>query len=269
MTGSHFGLTLAPIEDNNEDRAMQNTTWSGAALGALALALAAIAPTAPAQYGRDGEVTCESQDGRTRECRTPFRDPVVSETLSSASCVEGRSWGHRGGGVVWVTDGCRARFADSRGGGGGWGGGGGSNQLVRCESNDGRMRECAIPRGARVEVARQLSDARCDEGRSWGQRSDMVWVSRGCRADFAISSGYGGGYGGGRPNPGYGQGRELTCSSDDRRDNSCDWNARWGRPVLLEQLSSDSCREGYTWGYDDRARRIWVTRGCRGRFGSR
>ena len=71
---------------------MLNTTWSSAALGALALALAAIAPAAQAQYGRDAEVSCESQDGRTRECRTPFRDTVVSQTLSSASCVEGRSW---------------------------------------------------------------------------------------------------------------------------------------------------------------------------------
>ena len=60
----------------------------------------------------------------------------------------------------------------------------------------------------------------------------------------------------------------MTCESDDHRDNSCNWNARWGRPVLLEQLSDVRCREGYTWGYDGR-NNLWVTRGCRGRFGSR
>ena len=112
----------------------------------IALALLALAPAAQAQYGRNDEVTCESQDGRTRECRTPFRNPVVSETLSSAPCIEGRTWGNGGGGMIWVTDGCRARFVDGRGG---WqpqppmGGQG----AVRCESQDGRTRECAVPVG--------------------------------------------------------------------------------------------------------------------------
>jgi hypothetical protein len=36
---------------------------------------------------------------------------------------------------------------------------------------------------------------------------------------------------------------------------------------LIEQLSSNSCREGSTWGYS--GNQIWVDRGCRGRFGSR
>ena len=231
----------------------------------IALALLALAPAAQAQYGRNDEVTCESQDGRTRECRTPFRNPVVSETLSSAPCIEGRTWGNGGGGMIWVTDGCRARFVDGRGG---WqpqppmGGQG----AVRCESQDGRTRECAVPRGARMEIARQLSDTRCVEGRNWGVRGSSLWVSDGCRAEFVVAGGYGqGSYGQGG---GYGSGRDVTCESNDRRENSCSWNARWGRPQLLEQLSDDSCREGYTWAYDSRAGRIWVTRGCRGRFGN-
>ena len=85
-------------------------------LAGIALALLALAPAAQAQYGGNDEVTCESQDGRTRECRTSFRYPVVSETLSSAPCIEGRTWGNGGGGMIWVTDGCRARFVDGRGG---------------------------------------------------------------------------------------------------------------------------------------------------------
>lgn len=224
----------------------------------LSLALLAVAPAAHAQpYGRDGDVVCESQDNRTRECRTPFRHVVLAERLSSAACIEGRTWGSRGPGNVWVTDGCRARFVEGRGGRPGGGGQG----WVRCESNQGRTQECAIPRGARMVVAEQLSDTRCVEGRNWGVRQNRLWVTDGCRADFAVANGWGGG-------GGYGQGREVTCSSEDRRDNSCNWNARWGRPVLLEQLSDDSCREGYSWGYDGRSR-LWVTRGCRGRFGSR
>ena len=41
-----------------------------------------------------------------------------------------------------------------------------------------------------------------------------------------------------------------------------------GRPVLIEQLSSTPCQEGVTWGQSGRGE-IWVSRGCRGRFGVR
>jgi hypothetical protein len=230
----------------------------------LSLALLAMAPLAHAQqYGRDGDVVCESQDNRTRECRTPFRNAALAETLSNAACIEGRTWGSRGPGNVWVTDGCRARFVEARGGGRP---GSSNNQaVVRCESNNGRTQECAIPRGARMAISRQLSDTRCVEGRNWGNRQNRVWVSDGCRADFVAVSGWGSAQGGGFGQS-YEQGREITCASEDHRDNSCTWNARWGHPQLLEQLSDVSCREGYTWGYDGRSR-IWVTRGCRGRFG--
>ena len=259
---------------------------SAGSMGAwLALALAGLAPVAHAQYGNNGEVICESQDGRTQECRTPFRNPTVSQTLSSSPCIEGRTWGSRGPGNVWVTDGCRARFEEGRGGwsnaggNGGNGGNAGYGSVVRCESNDGRTRECPTPRGARMEISRQLSDTRCDEGRNWGNRNGRVWVSQGCRAEFVVANGYGGGYQGGGygqggygqggyDQGGYGQGGTVVCESQDRRDSSCNWNGRWGRPQLLEQLSDDACREGYTWGYDGRGR-IWVTRGCRGRFGGR
>ena len=236
--------------------------WMGAmALGMFTMLAAA--PAAHAQYGRDSEITCESDNGRTRECRTPFRNPVVSQTLSNSPCIEGRTWGNRGGGTVWVTDGCRARFVDARGGG--WqqpDRNAGYGSAVVCESDDGRTRECMVPGNSRMVISRQLSNTFCQVGRNWGQRGNRIWVTDGCRAEFVAADG--------RVNPGrggFGQGSEIVCESQDRRDNSCNWNARWGRPQLLEQLSDDSCREGYTWGYDNRANRIWVTRGCRGRFG--
>ena len=76
--------------------------WMGAmALGMFTMLAAA--PAAHAQYGRDSEITCESDNGRTRECRTPFRNPVVSQTLSNSPCIEGRTWGNRGGGTVWAA----------------------------------------------------------------------------------------------------------------------------------------------------------------------
>jgi hypothetical protein len=105
-----------------------------------------------------------------------------------------------------------------------------------------------------MEIARQLSDT-CVEGLS-GVCAVALWVTDGCRAEFVVAGGYGqGGYGQGG---GYDSGRDITCESNDR-DNSC-MERPWGRPQLLEQLSDDACREGYTWGYDSRAGRIWVTR---------
>ena len=74
-----------------------------------------------------------------------------------------------------------------------------------------------------------------------------------------------GGYGGA---PGYAGGAVVTCNSDEGRTATCGWDPRMGRPVLIEQLSSTPCQEGVTWGQSGRGE-IWVSRGCRGRFGVR
>lgn len=144
-------------------------------------------------------------------------------------------------------------------GGPGGPGGPGGGQLVLCESDNGNYRECRIPGRARVELVRQLSNAACVEGRTWGTRADRVWVNRGCRAEFTA---FGGGWGSG------GWGNSIICASEDQRTTTCPWNSRMGRPRLLEQVSSATCREGYSWG-QSRNGDIWVSRGCRGRFGAR
>jgi hypothetical protein len=59
----------------------------------------------------------------------------------------------------------------------------------------------------------------------------------------------------------------VTCSSQNNRRATCAWNNRYGRPYLIQQISSDSCREGTSWGY--LGNQIWVDRGCRARFGVR
>lgn len=230
-------------------------------------------------------IVCESQDGDTRECATGFRRPaVLVENISSTRCVEGSNWGNTNRGTVWVRDGCRANFAEAggpgfpggpgggipvgpggpggSGGPGGWGGSGGwggQGELVRCESDNGRYRECRIPGRSQIQLVRQLSDSACVEGRSWGVRGDRVWVNRGCRGEFSAS---GGAWGGG------GWNSSVICASEDGQTITCPWDSRMGRPRLLEQVSSASCREGYSWGVT-RTGDIWVSRGCRGRFGAR
>ena len=48
-------------------------------------------------------------------------------------------------------------------------------------------------------MVRQRSDARCQQGYSWGYDGRGIWVDRGCRADFSINTYRPGG-------PGYGPG---------------------------------------------------------------
>jgi len=237
---------------------------SFAAVGAaLLLSLAPAAPARAAQdRGYSGQtVTCSSNDNRRNQCATPFSGrPVLVQNLSGTRCVEGNNWG-AGRGYVWVDRGCRARFADSRGNGGGGQGG-----TIRCESSDRRQRVCNTNwRGA--VLVRQLSDTRCTEGRTWGFRNGSIWVNDGCRGEFAEGrggwGGGGGGWGGGNANPNY----QVTCSSDDQRRHTCNWDRSQGRPVLIQQLSKTRCEEGRSWGYQ--GNQLWVDDGCRARFGAR
>ncbi|MEL1265992.1 DUF3011 domain-containing protein [Pseudoxanthomonas putridarboris] len=216
----------------------------------IAQSLAGSAGPRPPTPGSGGQVTCESKDNRRRECPTGFRGrAVLVQNLSGTRCVEGQNWGSRAG-AVWVDRGCRGRFAEQSGSGGIGG-------VVKCESANGAYRECRTGFRGRAVVQRQLSSTRCNENQNWGQRQGLIWVRGGCRAEFRDS---GTGLGGGND-------YSVTCSSQDNRRKTCAYDARQGRPILLQQLSNQSCREGYSWGYA--GSQVWVDRGCRGRFGPR
>ena len=135
-----------------------------------------------------------------------------------------------------------------------------SGGIVRCESNDGRTRECPT-NGGRAYLVRQISRASCIEGRSWGQGRNGIWVSQGCRAEFEIR-GYGGGDWG-RPDEGYGE--RIRCESIDGRYRRCALPGR-GRAQLVRQISKTACIEGRTWGNDRDG--VWVADGCRAEFTS-
>ncbi len=234
-------------------------------LGACALAATSAAEAAP-QYGQDGYggqvIRCESANNRYRECAMETRGGVqLVRQLSSTRCEEGRNWGYGRGGI-WVDRGCRGEF---RSGSGGWNGGwSGSGQRIRCESDNGRTRTCAVPGRGDVRLVRQLSKARCTEGQSWGRDRNAVWVSRGCRAEFEVYGRGNNGWGGGGWQ-GDGAGQTFRCESDKGRDRICPADTRRG-VQLVRQLSSSPCVEGRTWGRD--ARGVWVTAGCRAEFRS-
>ncbi len=45
----------------------------------------------------------------------------------------------------------------------------GGGQVVRCDSNDNRYRECRLDTRGGVQMVRQVSKTRCEEGRTWGR----------------------------------------------------------------------------------------------------
>ncbi len=238
---------------------------------ATLLALALSPSPAPAQTAfpgaHNGTIRCDSNSNRQQVCNTGWRSAVLVRQVSDTRCVEGRNWGSNNG-SVWVNGGCRAEFAEGRGG---WGGGPGNgngqggwngNRTIRCDSNSNRHVVCNTGWRSAVLV-RQISDTRCVEGRNWGSNNGTVWVNGGCRAEFAEGRGGGWGNGGGWGGNDY----FVDCHSNSNRLNTCAWDRRQGRPVIIQQVSDTRCVEGRNWGYNGNS--IWVNGGCRARFGGR
>ena len=148
-------------------------------------------------YDDDGDdrmqFNCASIDMKYRECQLPVNGrAVLVKRVSDARCVEGQSWGQRGD-RVWVANGCRARFEVTRTG---WGGG---TNVVDCNSDGSRYRECAIGAGYFGRLLRDNSNGRCRENSTWGTRNGVIWVTNGCRGRFEKVRGNSGGSGGAGP----------------------------------------------------------------------
>ena len=248
---------------------MQGRFWGGLVVAAVALA---VTPRADAQYYGNsyGEVVrCESRDYRQVYCDIDARNGVnIVNQLSDTACVEGRTWGwdRRG---VWVSGGCRAEFEVAGGGyghpGGGYGQGGYGN-VVRCESRDYRQIYCNADARGGARLVNQLSSTACIEGQTWGADRRGLWVRGGCRGEFELGGGYGGGGQAGFPidGPVHGGGSGgVICESRDNRYRHCP--ARIYREAqLVRQLSSSNCVYYRSWGFDRNG--VWVDRGCRGEF---
>lgn len=127
--------------------------------------------------------------------------------------------------------------------------------IVRCESTDGRTRECPADTSRGIRMVRQISRAACVEGQTWGAGRGGVWVTQGCRADFASGHGSSDGVG-------YGA-QVLRCESNDGRRKLCPVDARGG-VQLVRQLSRNACVRNQSWGMN--ARGVWVSQGCRAEF---
>jgi hypothetical protein len=201
-------------------KAIGRGIWAAAAVAVVGVAGLA-SPPAHAQWrDRDDQVVyCASNDGHFARCRTPWPVSELTQQLSNARCVYGETWGMEERYSVWVDRGCRANFQAARGEGGwrgrddddrrwrddddrrrrrddddddrgGWRPGPDWDRTIelRCDSNGERYQMCLVDvgRNGRVRLVRRLSDARCEEGSSWGWNRAGVWVDQGCRAVFQI-----------------------------------------------------------------------------------
>ena len=138
----------------------------------------------------------------------------------------------------------------------------GNDDLIRCESRDGRTERCATS-GGDVELVRQLSSNACVRGRTWGADARSVWVSSGCRAEFRTDDRYGNyNYGSGNGNGYTNSDGAFRCESRDGRTERC--NTHGGRVQFVRQLSDTPCVRGQSWGIDSRG--VWVSNGCRALF---
>lgn len=160
----------------------------------------------------------------------------------------------------------------------GWGNGGRGghddryDSVILCESVKGRRNWCEADTRQGVWLRVQHSRSDCVEGVSWGYGRRGIWVSDGCRAEFAV----------GRSRERYrddrgvpsgrqagswqGGGQTALCESVKGRYQHCP--IRGLRDVQISRvLSRTTCDFGYSWGYDRNG--IWVDHGCRAEFSIR
>lgn len=131
---------------------------------------------------------------------------------------------------------------------------------IRCESRGNTTERCSVRTENRVDLVRVIG-GRCSKGRDWGFTANQIWVSGGCRAEFAY--GYaGGGYPTPLPQPVDDYAGTLRCESRGKGYEQCNV-ATSGRVDLVRKFSG-KCNAGRQWGYTSDF--IWVDKGCRAEF---
>jgi hypothetical protein len=84
-----------------------------------------------------------------------------------------------------------------------------ADYTITCGSEGGRHKTCSLREPGYVSVARQISGARCEQGRSWDFDRREIWVDHGCEAEFRVET-WPQSYG----SPGYSQGGSGSSSRD-------------------------------------------------------
>jgi Protein of unknown function (DUF3011)/Peptidase inhibitor family I36 len=74
--------------------------------------------------------------------------------------------------------------------------------VVRCQSQSNHRTYCSADTRGGVTLTRQLSQAQCVQGRTWGFDARGIWVQGGCRGEFQVNA-YNGNPNWGNPGPGH------------------------------------------------------------------
>jgi len=192
---------------------------------------------------------CESADDSYQRCPAAgaWRGARLVQQLSRSPCVQGRTWGFEPN-AIWVNHGCRGLFdaGDPFANAG---------ERVTC-AGSGRT-ECPADTRYRVTLVRKLSQASCIEGSTWGFGDNVVWVDRGCRAEFQVGSPPAGGGAGSTT-------RTITCGTTTGQQVTCPTGGYATGVRLVRDLTGGRCRQNQTWGHTDAF--IWANRGCRAEF---
>lgn len=127
---------------------------------------------------------------------------------------------------------------------------------VTCVSVGNHWHHCHVEEPRAWELVRQLSRAACLRNHSWGRDDHGIWVSRGCRAEFARVRAVEAAERERAP-------QRLRCESRMGAEAECPIDTRGG-VRLLQPLSGTPCELGKSWGFSATA--IWVSRGCAAEF---
>lgn len=237
----------------------------------LALCILVLAGPCRASFGQGaGIVTleCKSDNFRRSVCSAgaPIQRIRLIELKSNTACIEGENFGFSGN-SIWVDKGCAAKFevtlrgqsrsidSDRRG----------DTRdrtrtevtTVRCSSDKFGRTDCRINGTVRsVTVQRQRSQARCQEGVSFGYRGNIVWVDKGCDADFEVRF---------LPrSEDRSRTVRFTCKSDKFGLGVCYTPGPILDLRLVQRKSRAACTNNKSYGFRNDA--LWVKDGCEADF---
>ncbi|HUR80451.1 MAG TPA: DUF3011 domain-containing protein [Thermoanaerobaculia bacterium] len=252
-----------------------------------ATARATVTTMTSASTTKPATIFCESKNNTRSHCRTDTRWGVtLVRQISQNDCTRNNSWGYDKDGI-WVDKGCRGEFtlgenvtetpfvvaaaptmvvtepviihqqpvivqqsapqvvampSEER------------VPTMMCESIDGRRNHCAVSTMNGVRLLRQTSDSNCVFNSTWGVDGNGIWVTNGCRGEFAL--------GGGNASNERMDSR-VFCESKNNTRSVCAVDTSMGIAVV-RQVSDAPCVLNKTYGYDSNG--IWVTAGCRAEF---
>ncbi|HKR67154.1 MAG TPA: DUF3011 domain-containing protein, partial [Thermoanaerobaculia bacterium] len=195
-------------------------------------------------------VVCESENGARKDCAADTSSGAqIVRTLSNTACRFGQEWGYDAKGI-WVTKGCAAEFVVRNKPAT-------TVRAIACESKRKDRTNCPADTRYGVAFLRSLGSNECTLGRTWGFDDHSIWVSGGCRGQFAL---------GGYRLPAEAvpaTAHKVVCESVDGKREYCGVNTARG-VGLVRQISETDCVLNRSWGYA--ADGIWVSDGCRAEF---